>query len=71
MSNLATEVKMCHACESELTNGVCLNADCPEARATASAGATTLRAKQAADTTTKSTAVQERPRSFARTGRPD
>lgn len=71
MSETLVETKMCPACETELTHGICLNADCPEAQAVATAGATTERSKQAASTAGTKARVEEQPRSFARRGYAD
>lgn len=75
MSNVLTEkATHCQACERELVHDICVNPDCPEAQATATIGASRKTAKETTLTTITEVArpaVQERPRSFERSGRVD
>lgn len=72
MTEMLTETKHCPACEAELQGEVCLNPECPEAQAIATADAT-RETQKAASATGSSTAAATRtePRSFARSGYSD
>lgn len=69
-----TRIVDCPECHQALVEEVCVNPDCKEAQAVASVAAGRTTAKATAETGVTEVApvtVQERPRSFASSGRPD